>query len=419
MTRGSKSEEADAPFSSYQKFVIAVLAFLQFTLILDFMIISPLGAILMPTLKITAQQFGFVVSAYAFSAGASGILAAGFADRFDRKKLLLFFYTGFVFGTLLCGLAPNYSFLLFARIITGLFGGVIGSISFAIVTDLFAYERRGRVMGIVQTAFAASQVLGIPLGLYFSNLWGWHAPFILIVVMSTLVGIVIFRYLRPINSHLLNKPGNSAFQHLLHTLTTARYLQGFAATALLSTGGFMLMPFGSAFNVHNLGVSLDDLPLVYIVTGVFSIMTGPLVGKLSDRWGKYLVFFGGSLLTIGVVLYYTRLDSVPLWLVIAVSALMFAGVSARMIASSALMSALPEPSDRGSYMAVSSSIQQISGGLAALLAGVIVMQGSDQRLERFDLLGDVVVGTTVITMILMYFINRFIQNKQGKVAGAY
>src|SRR5579871_4626800 len=144
-------------FSSYQKFVVAVLAFLQFTIILDFMIISPLGAMLMPTLHISPHQFGWAVSSYAFSAGVSGFLAAGFADRFDRKRLLLFFYSGFMLGTLLCALASTYPLLLLARIVTGLFGGVIGSVVMAITTDLFPLERRGRVMGFLGSAFAGAQ----------------------------------------------------------------------------------------------------------------------------------------------------------------------------------------------------------------------------------------------------------------------
>lgn len=188
-------------FTGYQKFVVAILAFLQFTIILDFMIMSPLGAIMMPALSMSPAQFGTVVSAYAFSAGIAGLLAAGFADRYDRKKLLLFFYVGFVLGTLFCALAPNYEALLLARIVTGLFGGVIGSIVFAITTDLFPLEMRGRVMGFIQTAFAASQVLGIPAGLYFSNHWGWHAPFLMIVAISSFVGVIIWYNLKPINDH--------------------------------------------------------------------------------------------------------------------------------------------------------------------------------------------------------------------------
>src|ERR1700729_3724990 len=190
-TATAQASPPRAGFSRYQIFVVAVLAFLQFTIILDFMIVSPLGAIMMPTLHITPQQFGFAVSSYAFSAGVSGFLAAGFADRFDRKRLLLFFYFGFMLGTLLCALATTYPLLLLARIVTGLFGGVIGSVVLAIATDLFPLEMRGRVMGVIQTAFSASQVLGIPAGLYIANLWNWHAPFFMIVAISTLVGFII------------------------------------------------------------------------------------------------------------------------------------------------------------------------------------------------------------------------------------
>ena len=164
-------------FTHYQVFIVAVLSFLQFTIVLDFMVLSPLGALLMEQLSITPGQFGWVVSAYAFSAGASGLLTAGFADKFDRKKLLLFFYAGFMLGTVFCALAPNYQYLLIARVVTGIFGGVIGSISFAIITDLFKLEVRGRVMGFVQMSFAASQVLGLPIGLVLANAYGWHAPF--------------------------------------------------------------------------------------------------------------------------------------------------------------------------------------------------------------------------------------------------
>ncbi len=175
---------APVPFTGYQKTVVAMLAFLQFAVILDFMLMSPLGAVIMPALKIGPAQFGLVVSAYAFSAGAAGLLTAGFADRFDRKQLLLFFYAGFILGTLWCGLAQSFESLLAARIVTGLFGGVIGSVVLAISTDLFPPQMRGRVMGLIQTAFAASQVLGIPAGIYLSNQWNWHIPFIAMAVFG-------------------------------------------------------------------------------------------------------------------------------------------------------------------------------------------------------------------------------------------
>ncbi len=401
-----RSPNVVAKFTPYQKFVVAVLAFLQFTIILDFMILSPLGAILMPALRMSSSQFGLVVSAYAFAAGASGLLAAGFADRFDRKKLLLFFYAGFIVGTLLCGLAPNYVALLAARAFTGVFAGVIGSIVFAITTDLFPFEMRGRVMGVLQTAFAASQILGLPLGLWLSNRWGWHAPFFMIVVVAIAVGAGILAYLKPINGHLGVAPDRSPFHHIWDTVRRPSYLQAFVTTALLSTGGFMLMPFGSAFSVHNLGISLALLPMVYMVSGLFNIVLGPLAGRMSDAYGKMRVFGAATALGIVSVIYYTHLGLTPIAGVIAINVIIFATVTARMISSSALISAVPDPRHRGSFMSISASLQQISGGLAAALAGLIVVQPDEGPLQHFDTLGYVVSAAMLITWASMSFLAR-------------
>jgi predicted MFS family arabinose efflux permease len=398
-------------FSKYQIFVVGVLAFLQFTIILDFMILSPLGAFLLPALSITPSQFGRVVSVYAFSAGLSGILAAGFADRFDRKKMLLFFYSGFILGTLLCGIAPNYEFLLMARMITGLFGGVISSIVFAITTDLFPLEARGRVMGFIQTAFAASQILGLPIGLFLANHWGWHMPFILIVIISAIASIIIWKYLKPIKGHLVKHTDQHPLHHFVQTIKNPKYLKAFAATALLSTGGFMIMPFASAFSVHNLGIDMSHLPMVYMTTGFCSILIGPFIGRASDAYGKFNTFLFGSIVTIIMVLIYTHLGPTSLPLFMFINALMFVGISSRMIPSQALMSAVPAPLSRGSFMSISSSLQQISGGLASLLAGLIVKEGVGGHIEHFDILGFVVVGSTLITLYMMYGIHKKIHEK--------
>ena len=400
-------------FTGYQVFIIAILAILQFTIVLDFMVLSPLGAQLLVELHITTAQFGWVVSAYAFSAGASGLLAAGFADKFDRKNLLLFFYVGFVGGTFLCGIAPDYNFLLMARIVTGIFGGVVGSVSFAIITDLFKLEVRGRVMGYVQMAFAASQVLGLPIGLYLANKWGWHSPFIMIVGLSILIGIAIVVYMKPINEHLKIKLDHNAFQHLRKTISNLTYLKAYAATILLATGGFMLMPFGSAFSINNLGITMEQLPLLYMITGIFSLGIGPLAGKLSDKIGMYKMFVIGSVISIVMVLIYCNLGVTPLWIVISINVVLFAGIMARIIPSSALLTAIPDPQDRGAFMGINSSIQQISGGVAAAVAGMIVVQTSSGKLERYDILGYVVVGAMLITIGMIYFLNQLVIKKTG------
>lgn len=407
----TQHEPAKGRFSGYQIFVVAILTLLQFTIVLDFMVLSPLGAQLMMELDIVPQQFGWVVSAYAFSAGVSGLLAAGFADKFDRKKLLLFFYSGFIIGTLFCGIAPDYHTLLIARIVTGLFGGVMSSISFAIITDIFALHMRGRVMGFVQMAFAASQVMGIPIGLYLANLWGWHSPFLMIVALSLVVGAAIVFYMKPIDGHLKIQEKKNPLHHLAGTLSNPYYLKGFGAIVLLATGGFMLMPFASAFTVYNLGISLDKLPLIYMATGVCSMIAGPIIGKLSDQVGKYRVFFFGTVLTMLIVAWYCNLGLTPLWLVIIFNIIMFAGVTARIISASALMTAVPDAADRGAFMSIQSSVQQISGGIASAAAGMIVVQHANGVLRNYDVLGYVVVMAMAITLLMMYVIDQQVKRK--------
>ena len=393
-------------FSRYQIFIIALLAVLQFTVVLDFMVLSPLGAQLMKVLHLTTSQFGLAVSGYAFSAGFSGLLAAGFADRFDRKKLLLFFYTGFIIGTFLCGIAPRYYFLLTARIITGFFGGVISSISYAIISDLFDLKVRGRVMGFVQMAFATSQVMGIPVGLYFANRVGWHAPFLLITGVSLLEFIGIMIYMRPINEHLKVVSVRNPFQHLFKTLAHSEYLSAFVFSTLLVTGGYMIMPFGSAFSVNNLGIPMAQLPVLYFVTGIFSMAAGPFLGKISDVIGKYNVFTLGSIISIGIILYYTKLGITPFWLVVLLNTVLMFAVLSRLISASALITAIPSANERGTFMSINSSVQQLSGGIASIFAGLIVVQSASGKLMHYDTIGYIVVASMIITIIMIRSINK-------------
>lgn len=402
-----------APFSGYQKLVIALLALLQFTIVLDFMVLAPLGDFLMKALSIAPKGFGLVVSAYAFSAGASGILAAGFADKFDRKKLLLFFYTGFIVGTLCCAMSTTYEMLLGARIVTGLFGGVIGAISMTIVTDLFAVHQRGRVMGFVQMAFAASQVLGIPVGLYLANIWGWHAAFFMIVGLAILIGLTILFKVKPIDQHLAVQSDKNAFLHLWHAISNRSYQTGFLATAFLSVGGFMLMPFGSAYLINNIKITQAELPMVFMLTGVASIIMMPLIGKLSDKVDKFMVFSAGSALAVVLILIYTNLSPVPLWEVVVLNMILFMGIMSRMIPATTLTMSIPDMKDRGAFMSVNSSLQQVAGGIAALCAGLIVTQETKSSpLQHYDTLGLVVSVMVLICGIFVYRVNVMVKKKE-------
>jgi len=400
-----------AQFSGYQKVVVGMLAFLQFAVILDFMLMAPLGALIMPALSVTPAQFGTVVSAYAFAAGTSGLLTAGFADRFDRKKLLLFFYAGFIAGTAWCGVAQSFESLLFARVVTGFFGGVIGSVVLAIATDLFPPQMRGRVMGFIQTAFAASQILGIPIGIYLSNQWNWHVPFLALAALGVFGGLLIAWQMQPVAEHLKVPQEHSAFDHLRHTLTEPRYLLSFISVLFLATGGFMLMPFSSAFTVNNLGISLHDLPIIYLVTGIATIFVGPLVGKAADAFGKLRVFYFGTAVMIVMVLIYTHMDVSTVTVVTVINVVLFVGIFSRMIPFQALMSQVPALTQRGSFNAINASVSQLAGGLAALVAGHIVNQGADGRIHQYDVAGYVVVASSLVACALLWRIQRGIAEK--------
>jgi multidrug resistance protein len=402
-------------FTSYQKIIILLLAILQFTIVLDFMILAPLGDILMKSMNMSTKQFGTVVSAYAISACISGIFAAGFADKFDRKKLLLFFYTGFILGTYFCAISYNYETLFIARIITGLFGGVIGSISMAIITDIFSIHQRGKVMGFVQMAFGGSQILGIPIGLVLANYWSWHATFYMVLILAILLGIALVIKLNPLTEHLKLINNKNALQHLLQTIKKKDYRIGFLATALLSMGGFLIMPFSTAFIVNNIHIAQSQVAIIFFFTGIFSIIIMPIVGKLSDKYDKLLIFGIGTIIAIVMVVIYTHLSPVPIWLVIIVNIVLFIGIMSRMVPATALNSAVPDAYDRGAYMSINSSLQQFAGGIAALFSGLVVVQKSkNSPIENFDILGYVMVVLMLLCFYFVYKVNRLLKKREIK-----
>jgi predicted MFS family arabinose efflux permease len=393
--------------------MIALIAILQFTVILDFMVMAPLGALLIRILHISPSQFGWVVSVYAFSAGISGILAAGFADKFDRKKMLLVFYAGFIIGTFLCGIAPDYTTLLIARMVTGLFGGVMFSINMAIVADLFPLEVRGRVMGYVQTAFAASQAAGIPVGIFFATHYGWHMPFLIIVGLCLVTYVGIIRWMKPVTAHLKERAAQKPLLHLARTATNKKYMVAFLATVFLSTGGFLMMPYSSAFLVRNVGVKEEMLTLVFFVAGCTGLFTGPLIGKWSDKLGKYRVFITGTILATIMVIIITHLSITPLWLVLILNTLMYTAVMSRLIPTQAMISGVPDMKDRGAFMSINSSVQQLGGGIASVVGGWLIGQDAAGRLLHYDELGYVTLGAFAICIVLMYYVNAQLSQKRA------
>lgn len=398
--------------TKYQILVIILLALTQFTVVLDFMVMSPLGDLLMKSMDLNPRQFSIVNASYAYSAGISGILTAGFADRFDRKKLLLFFYVGFISGTLFCGFANSYSLLVTARIITGIFGGVIGSISMAIVADLFLLQQRGRVMGFMQMGFGASQVLGIPISLFLANSLGWQSPFLMIVGLAILIWLIIVINMKPITKHLEIKNDRNPLHHLWHTVSQKDYRVGFMATALLSIGGYMMMPWGSAFAVNNLHVTPHQLPILFMISGISTLIIMPFIGKLSDKIDKFSLFAIASLWLMMVVLIYTNLTPVPFWIVIIMNICMMIGIMSRMVPSMALVSSLPKMQDRGAFMSINSSLQQIAGGIASTVSGLIVIKKDKfSPLENYDTLGILITLILLIAIYMIYRVSKVVKRR--------
>ncbi|MEZ4800906.1 MAG: MFS transporter [Flavobacteriales bacterium] len=398
--------------TSYQILLIVLFVFIIFTIVVDYMTLPALSAILLEKLQITTKEFGMIVSAYAFSAGISAFLAIGFSDRFDRKKLLLVYYGGFLLGMLLCATANSFWSLIIARVISGAFGGVVAAIIFAMVADLFQDEQRGRVMGYVQMAFAASLIVGLPLALFLATHFNWRLSYWLFFGLGLVVLVFVFLKIKPVVTHL----GHSSEVPFLHqtkkVLNSGNYWKVFLNNIFVVLGDAMFMTFSAAFATNNLGLKVDDLPIIYGAGGLATITLSPFIGRFCDSYGKLRVFSFGSALAIILIAVYSNLNTVPLWLVVLLHTLLFIGINARMIASTALATVVPDPRERGTFMALDSSLQQVAGGIAATAAGWIVFQSEDGMIHGFSTLGWTVIGAMTLTLFLMYSIQKMVERRK-------
>ena len=393
-------------FTSYQIFLILVFVFMLFTIVVDYMTLPALSAILLAKLEISPKEFGLLVSVYAFSAGISSFLATSFADSFDRKKLLLVYYGGFLLGMFLCATSSSLTALIIARIVTGIFGGMIASICFAIVADLFEPDQRGRVMGYIQMAFAASLVAGMPLALSLATHFDWHITYWVFLIVGAIIWGLVFFIMKPIKDHLWVKQQNDFIAHALNILLNRPYWNVFLNNIFLVLGDAMFMTFASAYLANNLKLSLEDLPLLFGIGGIATLVLSPLLGKLSDKLGKLPVFVGGTLLAIVFVFIYSHIQGGGFWLIVCIHSLLFVGINARMISSTALTTVVPQASDRGAFLALDASLQQIAGGLAATTAGLIVTQTPEGMINGYPKLAYVVIAILLATIGFMYLINK-------------
>ncbi|MBC7923344.1 MAG: MFS transporter [Ferruginibacter sp.] len=384
-----------------EKLLLFVLAAIQFTHVLDFVIMMPLGPQLIRVFSITPQQFGLLVSAYTVSAGISGFAGSFFIDRFDRRAALLWLYIGFTVGTLACALSPDYAFLLAARIFAGLFGGVLGALIFAIIGDAIPEARRGMATGKVMASFSVASVIGVPFGLYLATLISWHAPFVLLAGASALVLPVAFKALPSMIKHLAGKrAAGNPFANLQTIFTNSNMRWALSLMMMLNVAGFMVIPFLSQYMVQNVGLREDQLPYIYLFGGALSYFTSPYIGKLADRYGKPRVFVWMAVSSLLPVLLITNLSVTPLWIVLVITTFFFVVNGGRFVPAVALVTSSALPRVRGSFMSINSSLQSLAAGFASYLAGLIVTEASDKSLLHFSWTGLVSAVATLLCILI-------------------
>lgn len=396
-----------------ERIILFLLAALNFTQILDFIVMMPLSNYLLPYFQITAFQFSLLVASYSVSAFVSGLIIALFVDRFDRKKSLLFAYVGFLAGTLACGFSYSYEFLLASRTLAGLFGGIIGAQVLSIVADLFSYERRGRAMGAVVSAFAAATIFGIPLSLYLTNIFkfNWHIPFIMIGSIGIVIIPFVIRYIPKMVGHINTSTHTSLISSLIKVWRIPQQRSALIFSGLLMIGHFLIIPFINPYVEFNKGFSKKLIPMIYLFGGVASMIGAFVLGRFSDKAGKLPVFQWSVFFSLFMVLIVTSLPNVHFSIVILLFSIWFILATSRALMAQAMVTEVVSSEQRGSFMSINGSIQQLGSGIAALLAGTIVVTKRSGQVLNYRYVGYLSIIVLIATMILAQIVFKKIDKR--------
>jgi predicted MFS family arabinose efflux permease len=384
--------------------LLLALAAIQFVYIADFMVLSPLGPVLMRTFEVEPRAFGLLISASTFSAAVCGFAGALFVDRYDRRRVLLVLFALFIVALLGASVAPGYWTLLAARVLGGGAGGLIGATVFTVIGDQIPEERRGAATGKVMTAFALATVAGVPIGLLFAGWFGWHAPFVFMACVASVVFAYAWRVVPSMATHVRARdpevhPVKAALWPVLAVLRHPNHLRAYLFVVLLMFSAFMVIPFIALYNTINVGVTEQQLPIIYLVGGAATLFTSRLVGRMSDRFGARRVYRIVAFASIVPIVVLTNLPEAPFWVALAVSVAFFVIVPSRVIPAMTLVTSSAVPRLRGTFMSINASVQSLAQAAASFVAGAIIVRDSSGRLEHFDKVGWIAVGATVAAIV--------------------
>ena len=383
-------------------FILYTLALVNFIHIIDSMLIMPLGDIFIKEFQISSEEYSFLVSAYALAAFFSSLVGVFFLDRFDRKRALLFIYTGFGLGTMACGFANSYIQLVSLRILTGVFGGMIGAMVLSVVSDLFKFKERGAAMGILFAAFSAASALGVPFGIYLAAKSNWQLPFLVLGLSALCIAVFVFFLFPNMTEHLSIQDDKVNFKKTITNITTdLNQLNALLAGFVLVLAHFMIIPFISPYLIANVGLSQEQIALQFFCGGAATIISAPFIGRMTDKYGVMRVFTIVMFLSFIPTVLITNLQVVPVYVAISFTTMFFVFASGRMISPNTIITAAASQSNRGSFMSVKSALQQLAIGLSSIIAGQIMTIGDDDLFHNYHWVGFLSIAFAIITIFLV------------------
>jgi predicted MFS family arabinose efflux permease len=404
--------------SVQEKSLLRSLSGIQFSHILDVMIIMPLAPMLMRTFELTAVQFGVLVAAYTFMGAISSIIAAMVIDRFDRRRVMLICFAAFILATLLCALAPSYKLLLIARGLAGIFGGVLGSLVHVYIADCFPYEHRGRATGTVTAAFSVATVLGVPVSLLLVNHseLGWRAPFIVVSLFAVVFWWMAYKAIPSIPTRITDTRLSQTLVPMKQVLSNANHWRAYAYMFLMIMGGFTVIPYITLYSTLNLHFPETFLPLLYLAGGAVTFFTSQWIGHLADKHGKARVFRIVAILAMLPILAMTHVTVIPWWGVICITTPFFVFVSGRFVPGMAIISSASVPNLRGTFMSLNSAVQSIGTSVATLVAGFIITINAEGMLEHYNIVGYIACTAILATLWLVEKIQVGVQPSPKETA---